>query len=106
MRAVAAELREVPPMLRAASGARVLQVLQPQDGGVAAHVLQLATGLRRRGWDVEVATPAASAIVGPLVDAGVPVHDLPLVREPGRGDVAAARALRALDRRRGYGLVH
>jgi glycosyltransferase involved in cell wall biosynthesis len=36
----------------------------------------------------------------------VPVHDLPLVREPGRSDLAAARELRALDRQRGYGLVH
>jgi glycosyltransferase involved in cell wall biosynthesis len=89
-----------------APGAPVLEVLQPQDGGVAAHVLQLAVGLRARGWEVEVATPANSAIVGPLVDAGVPVHDLPLVREPGRSDLAAARALRALDRQRGYGLVH
>jgi glycosyltransferase involved in cell wall biosynthesis len=84
----------------------VLEVLQPQDGGVAAHVLQLAVGLRARGWEIEVATPASSAIVGPLVDAGVPVHDLPLVRDPGRSDLTAARALRALDRSRGYGLVH
>jgi glycosyltransferase involved in cell wall biosynthesis len=84
----------------------VLQVLQPQDGGVAAHVLQLARGLRLRGWEVEVATPAKSAIVGPLEEAGVPVHDLQLVREPGPSDLAAARTLRALDRERGYGLVH
>jgi glycosyltransferase involved in cell wall biosynthesis len=81
-------------------------VLQPQDGGVAAHVLQLAAGLRRRGWDVEVATPGTSGIVEPLRSAGVTVHDLPLVREPGPSDLAAARALRALDRERGYGIVH
>jgi glycosyltransferase involved in cell wall biosynthesis len=81
-------------------------VLQPQDGGVAAHVLQLAAGLRRRGWEVEVATPGSSGIVEPLRAAGVRVHHLPLVREPGRSDLAAARALRALDRTRGYGIVH
>jgi glycosyltransferase involved in cell wall biosynthesis len=81
-------------------------VLQPGDGGVAAHVLQLATGLRRRGWDVEVATPASSAIVDPLTEAGVPVHPLAVEREPGRADLAAARTLRALDRIRGYGIVH
>jgi glycosyltransferase involved in cell wall biosynthesis len=81
-------------------------VLQPQDGGVAAHVLQLATGLTRRDWRIEVATPATSSIVEPLRDAGVPVHELPLVRDPGRSDIAAARELRALDRERGYGLVH
>jgi glycosyltransferase involved in cell wall biosynthesis len=84
----------------------VLEVLQPQDGGVAAHVLQLATGLRRRGWEIEVATPGSSAIVGPLAEAGVRVHDLPLRREPGASDLAAIRALRALDKSRGYGLVH
>lgn len=81
-------------------------MLQPQDGGVAAHVLQVATGLRRRGWDIEVATPAASSIVEPLAEAGVPVHPLALVRDPGPSDVAAARTLRALDRERRYGLVH
>jgi glycosyltransferase involved in cell wall biosynthesis len=84
----------------------VLEVLQPQDGGVAAHVLQLAAGLRRRGWQIEVATPAGSGIVGALEDAGVPVHDLAVVREPSLSDLAAARTLRALDRHRRYGLVH
>src|SRR5919202_4520310 len=84
----------------------VLEVLQPQDGGVAAHVLQLATGLRRRGWDIEVATPRTSAILDARRDAGVTVHALPLVREPGISDVAAVRALRELDRRHRYGLVH
>jgi glycosyltransferase involved in cell wall biosynthesis len=81
-------------------------VLQPQDGGVAAHVLQLAAGLTRRGWQVEVATPPASSIAEPLREAGVPVHELALVRDPGRADLAAVRALRALDREHGYGLVH
>ena len=106
MRAVAAELRGAPPTLRTAPGARVLQVLQPQDGGVAAHVLQLATGLRRRGWEVEVATPATSAIADPLAAAGVPVHDLPLVREPSPSDLAAIRTLRSLDGGGRYALVH
>jgi glycosyltransferase involved in cell wall biosynthesis len=69
-------------------------------------VLALAEGLTRRGWRIEVATPATSSIVGDLRDAGVPVHELPLVRDPGRTDLAAARILRALDRERGYGLVH
>ena len=106
MRAVATELRGVPPTLRATPGARVLEVLQPQDGGVAAHVLQLATGLRRRGWDVEVATPATSEVAGPLAAAGVPVHDLPLVREPSPSDLTAIRALRSLDAGGRYALVH
>jgi glycosyltransferase involved in cell wall biosynthesis len=103
---VTAPVRRREAVALSAPGAPVLEVLQPEDGGVAAHVLQLAVGLHARGWEIEVATPAASAIVGPLVDAGVPVHDLPVAREPGRSDFAAARELRTLDRRRGYGLVH
>jgi glycosyltransferase involved in cell wall biosynthesis len=101
-----APVRRRQAVALSAPDAPVLEVLQPQDGGVAAHVLQLAVGLRARGWEIEVATPASSAIIGPLVDAGVPVHELPMAREPGRADLAAARELRALDRRRGYGLVH
>ncbi|TMK65991.1 MAG: glycosyltransferase family 4 protein, partial [Actinobacteria bacterium] len=88
------------------AGVPVLEVLQPEDGGVAEHVLRLATGLHGRGWAVEVATPAASAIVPPLREAGVPVHDLEMVRRPGLRDLGAARALRAIDRRGGYRLVH
>jgi glycosyltransferase involved in cell wall biosynthesis len=71
-----------------------------------AHVLQLASGLRERGWDVDVATPGTSPIIDALLDAGVTVHELPMERQPGTSDVAAARALRDLDRRRRYGLVH
>jgi glycosyltransferase involved in cell wall biosynthesis len=88
------------------AGVPVLEVLQPEDGGVAEHVLRLATGLHERGWAVEVATPAASTIAGPLRDTGVPVHDLEMVRRPGLRDLAAARALREIDRRGGYRLVH
>jgi hypothetical protein len=89
---------------------RVLHVLQPDDGGVRQHVLHLAGGLRRRGWEVEV---AASATAGPgsayraaLEAAGVLVHAVPMTRSVGRGDAAAVRALRRLDRARGYALVH
>ncbi|HKP89340.1 MAG TPA: glycosyltransferase [Thermoleophilaceae bacterium] len=106
MGVLTAPIRRRAPVALDAPPAPVLEVLQPQDGGVAAHVLQLAVGLRARGWEIEVATPASSAIIGPLVDAGVPVHELSMEREPGRGDLATIRELRALDRRRGYGLVH
>jgi glycosyltransferase involved in cell wall biosynthesis len=83
---------------------RVLQVLQPDDGGVVQHVVQLAGELRRRGWDVEIAgSPGAAAT---LERSGAPVHRLPFVRTPGVGDVRAARALRRLDAEHGYDLVH
>jgi glycosyltransferase involved in cell wall biosynthesis len=83
---------------------RVLHVLQPGDGGVVQHVVQLAGELHRRGWEVEVAgSPAAAAA---LEATGAPVHVLPFHRRPGLGDVTAARALRRLDRARGYDIVH
>jgi glycosyltransferase involved in cell wall biosynthesis len=84
----------------------VLEVLQPGDGGVAQHVLLLARGLRERGWDVEVAGSPDNRTRPALAEAGVPFHELPLVRGPGPADVPAARALRALDRGRRYAVVH
>jgi glycosyltransferase involved in cell wall biosynthesis len=83
---------------------RVLQVLQPQDGGVLAHVLLLAGELRRRGWDVEVA--AAPGAAGRFEEAGVPVHVLPFERAPGVADLRAVRALRRLDAARRPRIVH
>lgn len=84
----------------------MLQVAQPEDGGVAEHVLQLALGLERRGWPVEVAAPPASAIRPALASAGIPFHELPMTRAPGLGDVAAARLLRSIDARGDYAIVH
>jgi glycosyltransferase involved in cell wall biosynthesis len=84
----------------------VLHVLQPPDGGVAEHVLRLATGLRARGGRVEVATGPDARIAARLEAAGVPVHLVAMGRAPGVGDLRAARALRALDRRVGADLVH
>jgi glycosyltransferase involved in cell wall biosynthesis len=84
----------------------VLQVLQPQDGGVARHVLDVTLGLRSRGWEVEVAAPPGCMILGPLESEGVTTHAIPMTRSPGPSDPAAMRALRELDRRRRYGIVH
>ena len=73
---------------------------------MAEHVLALSLGLVERGWPVEVATPPGSAIAPRLSAAGVAVHDVPMTRAPGPADLAAARALRALDARGDYGVVH
>lgn len=73
---------------------------------MAAHVLRLAVGLRDRGWRVEVAASPGNAIRHELGREGVEFHALPLSKLPGPGDVAAARALRSLDRRRGFSIVH
>ena len=84
----------------------VLQVCQPEDGGVAEHVLRLACGLVERGWPVEAAVSPGSTIAPGLAEAGVVVHELSLTREPGPRDVHPARALRKLDRERRYSIVH
>jgi glycosyltransferase involved in cell wall biosynthesis len=81
-------------------------VLQPEDGGVAQHVLDLSLGLAERGWEVEVAAPPRCTALPHLRAAGVPVHAVPLVRAPARADLRTLRALRALDRARRYDLVH
>jgi glycosyltransferase involved in cell wall biosynthesis len=83
---------------------RVLHVLQPDDGGVVKHVAQLAGALHRRGWDVEIACSRRAAPA--LEVTGAPIHVLPFRRAPGRGDARTAWALRRLDARRGYDLVH
>ena len=85
---------------------RVLQVLQPPDGGVATHVLELARGLIGLGWEVDVAAGKDNVALPALRDLGARVHVLPLVRTPGVKDLRALRALRELDRRERYTVVH
>ncbi len=89
----------------AGAGRSILQVLEPPEGGVPRTVMWLAPGLLRRGWDVQVATRPESSIRAGLEAGGVPVHLLPIA--PGaRGGVGAIGALRSLDRRGGFDLVH
>lgn len=84
----------------------MLQVLQPEDGGVAEHVLLLATGLAERGWDVEVASSPTNVVGPALARAGIRSHALTLRRDPSPLDARAARELRLLQRSGGYRLVH
>lgn len=60
-------------------GTRVLQVVRPAIGGMRAHVLQLALGLRARGFDSELACPGDSDLVHDALEAGVLVHPVPIV---------------------------
>jgi glycosyltransferase involved in cell wall biosynthesis len=88
---------------------RVLQVLQPESGGVPVHVLALSLGLKARGWALEVATCATSVIASPLATAGVPVHVVSFSGTPGRfdaGDVRAMPRLRSLVREGEWDVVH
>ncbi|MGI8633143.1 MAG: glycosyltransferase [Solirubrobacterales bacterium] len=84
----------------------ILQVMQPLVAGVPQHVLALTRGLVQRGWEVDVATPAESAVRDALAEAGARVIDVEMTRSPGPADRAAASALRALDAERRYEIVH
>jgi glycosyltransferase involved in cell wall biosynthesis len=83
---------------------RVLHVLQPDDGGVVQHVVQLAGALYRRGWEVEIACSRGAAPA--LAGTGARIHVLPFRRTPGPGDLRTAGTLRRLDEAGRYDLVH
>ncbi|MDQ3702833.1 MAG: glycosyltransferase family 4 protein [Chloroflexota bacterium] len=93
---------------------RVLLVMEATIGGTKRHLLELAGGLRGAGWDVEVASPRVrGAAFGDvsfwddLLAAGIPVHEVPMVRHPFSGaNVRATRELARLLRRGRYDVVH
>lgn len=76
------------------SAPHVLQVFQPNVGGVPAYVANLARGLRERGWRVSVAAPGEHSALGEL--EGVAERRLVIDCAPGLSPEADARALRTL----------
>jgi glycosyltransferase involved in cell wall biosynthesis len=86
---------------------RVLQVVRPAVGGMRAHVLQLATGLKDRGFDCELACPGDSDLVHDALEANVLVHPVPITGplDPVR-DTLAVIALREIIHERRPSLVH
>ncbi len=73
---------------------------------MAEHVLLLASGLKRRGWHVEVAASPTNTIRPALAEAGIRAHAVPIGRALGADDLRVARSLRALDRDGGFDVVH
>jgi glycosyltransferase involved in cell wall biosynthesis len=73
---------------------RVLLVFEPPDGGVPAHVLELARGLGEHGWSPLVAGPAQGAAYEEFERAGVRAIRLPMGRE--LDPLAYASSLRRL----------
>lgn len=88
-------------------GPRVLHVVRPATGGMKNHVLQLAQGLRRRGFDCEIACPGDSPLVHDALEAGIVVHPvgIPPAPHPVR-DPAAILALAETIRSRRPGIIH
>src|SRR5919199_560137 len=87
---------------------RVLLAFEPPDGGVAENAMQLALGLGRHGFEVELAGPAEAIVYPRLEEAGVAVHRLPFRRGYGRPaqDAAALAGLLGVLSRGRYDLVH
>jgi glycosyltransferase involved in cell wall biosynthesis len=87
---------------------RVLLAFEPPDGGVAQNVAQLATGLERWGWEVELAAPIVSAIADRAAADGVVVHRLDWVRGYGSPvhDARASRQLSSCLRAGAFDLLH
>ncbi|HEY5548314.1 MAG TPA: glycosyltransferase family 4 protein [Coriobacteriia bacterium] len=86
---------------------RVMQVIRPAAGGMKAHVLQLATGLRSRGFECEIACPGDSELVHDALEAGIIIHPVPIVGplRPFR-DLMAVVSLAEVLRERRPALVH
>jgi glycosyltransferase involved in cell wall biosynthesis len=60
---------------------RLLLVFEPPDGGVPAHVLELALRLQEHGWSPFVAGPAHSPMYVDFERARLPIVKLPMGRE-------------------------
>ena len=75
-------------------------------GGAERHVLDLAVGLRERGWLVDVACSSTGRKRLPFHDAGVPVHELVGQLVKRRVSARYAAALRTFIRRGAYDVVH
>ena len=74
---------------------RTLHVSQPVSGGTAAVVEQCASDDLDDGLDVAIASPPGR-LEQWAAERGVPWHRLDLTRQPGIGDLGAARSLRSL----------
>jgi glycosyltransferase involved in cell wall biosynthesis len=87
----------------------VLLVFEPPDGGVAEHVLELARGMRARGWAPTVAGPVDSSIRARLEAEGIEYLEIPHLRRgygrPGE-DLRSLAWLRRLVRDRHWDVVH
>lgn len=58
---------------------RILHVIRPAEGGMKGHLLALAGGLHKFGYDIEVACPGDSPLAREIHDLGLAVHYINLV---------------------------
>lgn len=58
---------------------RILHVIRPAEGGMKGHLLALAAGLQRLGYDIEVACPGDSSLALEVRALGLAAHHINLV---------------------------
>lgn len=86
---------------------RVLHVSSATIGGVGANFLALARGMRQPDIELEFALPDDSHFFHAIRDTGVPVHEVPMDRQPFRAsNIKSLAMLLALCARGRYDLVH
>lgn len=87
---------------------RVLHILEPSDGGVAKHVLDLTAALIARDHEVELVVSGGHGFADALraTGAGVAVADLRPEITAAAADLRAARAVAALMRHGRWDVVH
>src|SRR5829696_194955 len=92
------------------SSSRLVRVLLVVDslevGGAERHVVDLASALHRKGYEVEVACSITDGLSKPLEEAGVPVRPLTRRLVKRRVSLAYARGIRKLLREGRFDLVH
>ncbi len=86
--------------------ARVALVCEPPDGGVAEHVLRLALGLPRHGYEPVVLVPPEFVHTRRLAEAGCAVRELPFRRDYGHPWLDAQSLGRIVRAARGVDMVH
>lgn len=84
----------------------VLHVSQPTTDGVARYVAELVRDQVRRGWTVDVATPAEASLEGEIATAGGTHHRWSARRAPGSSTALETRALAGIIRDVGPEVVH
>lgn len=83
---------------------RILQILHNRKfGGAEQHLVQLCTGLRAAGHEIEAAVPRGSWVWQRLEEAGFALHDFDF---RAHYDLPALLRLLVLIKRRDYDLVH
>ena len=86
---------------------RLLLVVDSLEvGGAERHVVDLASALHRKGYEVEVACSITDGLSRPLEEAGVPVRPLTRRLVKRRVSLAYARGIRKLLREGRFDLVH